>query len=320
MGTDVAHVSAQSADSTADANFQKSDPDAFEYLEQLGAGSFGKVFKVRHIATGEVYAMKTLQRTKLESGNLMRYAITERNVMSQVKHPYIVSLRYAFQTENQFVLVMTYCSGGNLQQLLKSEKRLQLGITRHYGAETLLALTYLHEHKILYRDLKPENVVLDDDRHAMITDFGLSKEAVQGTLAKSSGQDGHPRRSVSSSRIVSASGLALRLWGARYFAPWQPTRRTMWPSSRRVLPGLHLLPRAGDPRPEGSRPHRRHLRPRGRRAQHANGSASVLRLQSQDDVGEYPESSARVTRLHSGRCRSVHRGDHASHAVREAWR
>jgi protein-serine/threonine kinase len=129
--------------------------------------------------------MKILQRSKIESANLMKYAQAERNVMSYIRHPYIVSLRYAFQTSKTFVLVMTFCPGGSLQQLLKRESRLSISLTRHYLAEVLLGLGHLHENKILYRDLKPENIVLDEDRHAMITDFGLSKEAMDEGLATS---------------------------------------------------------------------------------------------------------------------------------------
>jgi serine/threonine protein kinase len=164
---------------------EKADPESFEYEEELGSGSFGKVYKVRHKSTGEICAMKILQRSKIESANLLKYALTERNVMSYIRHPFIVSLRYAFQTQNQFVLVMKYCPGGNMQTLLKREQKLPVPLAKHYSGEVLLALAHLHEHKVLYRDLKPENIVFDAERHAMVTDFGLSKEGVEGTLAKS---------------------------------------------------------------------------------------------------------------------------------------
>jgi protein-serine/threonine kinase len=164
---------------------EKADPESFEYDEELGSGSFGKVYKVTHKRTGEICAMKILQRSKIESANLLKYAVTERNVMSYIRHPFIVSLRYAFQTQNQFGLVMKSCPGGNMQALLKREQRLPVPLARQYAGEVLLALAHLHEQKVLYRDLKPENIVFDADRHAMVTDFGLSKEGVEGTLAKS---------------------------------------------------------------------------------------------------------------------------------------
>lgn len=153
--------------------------DSFEYLAKLGAGAFGTVWKVRHKGTGETFAMKTLLRSMLESEGMMSYARTERHVMSSVRHPFIVSLFYAFQTDKQLVLVMRYCSGGSLQRLIRREGRLAEPVARHYTAEVLLALKHLHELGILYRDLKPENVVLEA-RHALLTDFGLAKRQHSG--------------------------------------------------------------------------------------------------------------------------------------------
>jgi len=107
--------------------------------------------------------------------------VTERNVLAYVHHPYIVRLHYAFQTPSHLVLVLQYCPRGNLQQLILREQKLQESISQLYTAEILLALIHLHDRKTLFRDLKPENVVLDERNHAMLTDFGLSKEGVAGS-------------------------------------------------------------------------------------------------------------------------------------------
>jgi len=147
----------------------------------LGKGSFGEVFHVKHKRTEQEYAMKVLQKTKIMSSNLLRYAVTERNILAYVHHPYIVNLHYAFQTPSHLVLVLQYCPRGNLQQLILCEKRLQESISRLYTSEILLALIHLHDRKTLFRDLKPDNVVLDEKNHAMLTDFGLSKEGVAGS-------------------------------------------------------------------------------------------------------------------------------------------
>lgn len=158
-------------------------PQSFECLSLVGRGAFAEVYHVRQRSTGESFAMKVQHKEKVFRSNLLRYAMTERHLLSYIRHPYIVSLHYAFQTSNHLVMVLTYCSGGTLQQLLRSLGRHLSALdergARHFTAELLLALVYLHERKIVYRDLKPDNVLLDGEGHAMLTDFGLSKDGVR---------------------------------------------------------------------------------------------------------------------------------------------
>ncbi|OLQ04829.1 Protein kinase 2 [Symbiodinium microadriaticum] len=157
---------------------EKVGPNSFELVNLLGRGSFGEVFQVKHKRTGKAYAMKVLQKSRIMSSNLLRYAVTERNILAYIRHPYIVSLHYAFQTPSHLVLVLQYCPRGNLQHLITREKRLCEGLSRVYTAEILLALIHLHERHTVFRDLKPDNVVIDEAHHALLTDFGLSKEGV----------------------------------------------------------------------------------------------------------------------------------------------
>merc|ERR1719329_1257106 len=123
--------------------------------------------------------MKVLNRTKMRTSHL-RYAITEKNILSYIRHPYIVQLFYSFQTETRLVLVLQYCNGGDVQGLINREKYLPEPLARLYAAEVLLALSHIHMRDIVYRDMKPENVLIDVEGHAMLTDFGLSKEKVVG--------------------------------------------------------------------------------------------------------------------------------------------
>ncbi len=99
--------------------------------------------------------------------------------MSAMQHPFIVRLRYAFQTQDKLFLICDYCPGGDLSQYLEIERQFSEEKARFYILEILLAIESLHERDIIFRDLKPDNVVLDDDGHALLTDFGLSKEGVQ---------------------------------------------------------------------------------------------------------------------------------------------
>ena len=158
----------------------------FSLLSELGKGTFGEVYLVEKTDSGELLAMKVLRKSLLQSSNLMRYARTERNVLSYLKHPFLVGLKYAFQSNDRLVMLLDYCSGGDLRHTLMREKRLAEDRARIYAAEVLLALEELHNHNIIYRDLKPDNVVLDGQGHALLTDFGLSKEGMtDNVLARS---------------------------------------------------------------------------------------------------------------------------------------
>jgi len=170
-----------------DDGIERAGPDSFLFKAVLGKGSFGVVYEVVHKKSKQVYAMKVLRKSKiLGKRNLMRYAVTERNLLSYIRHPFIVRLHYAFQTPGLLVLVLQYCSGGNLAELLQMEGRIQTTLARLYMAEVLLAIEHLHDRNVIYRDLKPENIVLDEQGHAMLTDFGLSKEGVQGLVGTKS--------------------------------------------------------------------------------------------------------------------------------------
>ena len=122
--------------------------------------------------------MKVLQKSKIISNNLSRYALAERNILSLINHPFIVKLNYAFQTDQKLYLVLDYCPGGDLSEYLQLEKRFNEDKARLYSSEILLAIEELHNKNIIFRDLKPDNVVLDREGHALLTDFGLSKEGV----------------------------------------------------------------------------------------------------------------------------------------------
>jgi serine/threonine protein kinase len=99
--------------------------------------------------------------------------------MAAMRHPFIVKLRYAFQTLDKLFLVSDYCQGGDLSQYLEIERVFSEDKAKFYICEIILALEALHEKDVIFRDLKPDNVVLDEEGHALLTDFGLSKEGVR---------------------------------------------------------------------------------------------------------------------------------------------
>lgn len=156
----------------------KVGPNDFTPLKLLGSGSFGEVYLVKFKSTGELFAMKVLNKSKIWGQNLIRYAKTERDVLSNTSHNFIVSLIFAFQTNSKLFLILEFCPGGDLGFLIQKQGKLNEDRARMYLCEVLLAIEDLHRRDIIFRDLKPDNVVLDNEGHAKLTDFGLSKEGV----------------------------------------------------------------------------------------------------------------------------------------------
>lgn len=135
----------------------------------------------------QYFALKILNKDKVLQNNLVRYAKTERDVLTFTKHPYIVGLNYAFQSAHKLFLMLDYAPGGNMERTLQRDHRFTEDRARLYIAQIILALEDLHKRDIIYRDLKPANIVFDHEGNALLTDFGLSKEGVQqnATGAKS---------------------------------------------------------------------------------------------------------------------------------------
>ena len=151
---------------------------SFDILKVIGKGSFGKVFQVRLKDGKEIYAMKVLKKSVIKNKNQVEHTKTERSVLGRVDHPFIVGLKYAFQTREKLYFVLDYCPGGELFYHLGKAKKFSEDRARFYAAEITLALEYLHKKGIVYRDLKPENVLLTEEGHVRLTDFGLSKEGI----------------------------------------------------------------------------------------------------------------------------------------------
>ena len=111
--------------------------------------------------TGKYYAMKILNKKQILGQNLVRYAKTERDVLTYTKHQFIIGLKYAFQTPEKLFLLLDYGPGGNMSRTLKKSKRFSEDVSRVYLAQIILALEDLHKRDIIFRDLKPDNIVFD---------------------------------------------------------------------------------------------------------------------------------------------------------------
>ena len=151
----------------------------FELLATLGQGSYGKVLQVRKKDTGRIYAMKIIKKETLIRREKVKHTRAEKSILIQANaFPFLVGLKYSFQTDDKLYLVLDYVSGGELFFHLQQARRFPEDRARFYAAEILLALEFLHSNDIMYRDLKPENILLDDQGHVMLTDFGLCKEGL----------------------------------------------------------------------------------------------------------------------------------------------
>jgi serum/glucocorticoid-regulated kinase 2 len=155
----------------------------FDVVGVLGQGGFGTVVLVqRHLNPDEYFAIKIIDK---QSG--AESALKERRILSGVRHPFLTCLRFAFQTQTKLYLGMDYYKGGNLYLHMHSSKmdpnlslssgrRFTVERARFYAAELAIALSYLHAHGIIYRDLKPDNIMLDKTGNIRLVDFGISKQ------------------------------------------------------------------------------------------------------------------------------------------------
>ncbi|KAF2165824.1 hypothetical protein M409DRAFT_24111 [Zasmidium cellare ATCC 36951] len=155
----------------------------FEPLRCLGKGAFGTVHLVKQAATGRLYAQKQFKKASLTvHKRLIEQTRTERTILESVnRHPFVVKLFYAFQDQEKLYLILEYAQGGELFTHLAMERMFPEGVASFYMAEMVLALEHLHQNvRVIYRDLKPENCLLDVEGHLLLTDFGLSKVALDG--------------------------------------------------------------------------------------------------------------------------------------------
>ncbi|CAD5194528.1 unnamed protein product [Musa acuminata subsp. malaccensis] len=162
----------------------------FRLLKRLGYGDIGSVYLVELRGTGAYFAMKVMDKASIVSRNKLLRAQTEREILSMLDHPFLPTLYSHFETQKFYCLVMEYCSGGNLHSLRQKQPNKyfsEQAASRFYASEVLLALEYLHMLGIVYRDLKPENVLVREEGHIMLSDFDLSLRcSVDPTLVKSS--------------------------------------------------------------------------------------------------------------------------------------
>lgn len=157
------------------AQLQESD---FEIIRKVGEGAFAQVYQARRKSDGQMVAIKEVHQEAIESEEMMRAVVAEMRILAAINHPFIVKFHGSYSSKRNFNFVMDFLAGGELFFHLEQVERFSEPQVQFYAAEIALALSHLHSVKIIYRDLKPENCVLDKDGHVVITDFGLAKANV----------------------------------------------------------------------------------------------------------------------------------------------
>ena len=148
----------------------------FEFIKVIGRGGFATVYMVRMRTSGMLYAMKMVKKASVMQNEIrFTQVLRERNILSQLQNPFLVSLHYAFETTNYYCLVIDLCTGGELFYYLQKIQSFKMTNGKILFAEVVLAIEFLHKNNILYRDLKPENILVDERGHLKLTDFGLCK-------------------------------------------------------------------------------------------------------------------------------------------------
>lgn len=152
---------------------RKLAPNDFETIKIIGRGAFGEVRLVKMKESGELFAMKKLQKDEMLKKEQVAHVRAERDVLVQANNPWVVKLYYSFQDDLFLYLIMEYLPGGDMMNLLIKYDVFTEDQTRFYIAETLLAIDSVHKLGYIHRDIKPDNLLLDEKGHVKLTDFGL---------------------------------------------------------------------------------------------------------------------------------------------------
>ncbi|XP_014487148.1 PREDICTED: atypical protein kinase C isoform X1 [Dinoponera quadriceps] len=152
----------------------------FELIKVIGRGSYAKVLMVELKRTKRIYAMKVIKKALVTDDEDIDWVQTEKHVFETASnHPFLVGLHSCFQTPSRLFFVIEFVRGGDLMFHMQRQRRLPEDHARFYVAEISLALNFLHEKGIIYRDLKLDNVLLDHKGHVKLTDYGMCKEGIR---------------------------------------------------------------------------------------------------------------------------------------------
>ncbi|XP_060583596.1 cAMP-dependent protein kinase catalytic subunit PRKX-like isoform X3 [Ruditapes philippinarum] len=153
----------------------------YEILSTIGTGTFGRVVLARNRETRNYFALKVMAITDVIRLRQVEHVTNEKEILSSITHPFIVNMFWANHDDTFLYMLMEYVPGGEVFSYLRNYGRFSNTMANFYASEIVSALEYLHSRSIVYRDLKPENLLLDRDGHLKITDFGFAKKLLDRT-------------------------------------------------------------------------------------------------------------------------------------------
>lgn len=171
------------SDSSGDEDNTERDQglDDFDIIKTIGTGTFGRVCLCREKSSNTFAAMKILAISDVIRLKQVEHVKNEKNILAEIRHPFIVNLRWHHHDSCYLYMLFDYVCGGELFSYLRNAGRFNVHTGNFYTTEITVALEYLHSHNIVYRDLKPENLLLDKEGHLKITDFGFAKKLTDRT-------------------------------------------------------------------------------------------------------------------------------------------
>uniref|UniRef100_A0A669PTX4 G protein-coupled receptor kinase n=1 Tax=Phasianus colchicus TaxID=9054 RepID=A0A669PTX4_PHACC len=166
----------------------------FYEFRVLGKGGFGEVCAIQVKNTGKMYACKKLDKKRLKKKSGEKMALLEKEILEKVNSPFIVTLAYAYESKTHLCLVMSLMNGGDLKYHIYNvgQRGLELNRVIYYSAQITCGILHLHSIKIIYRDMKPENVLLDDNGNCRLSDLGLAVQVKEGkSITQRAGTNGY---------------------------------------------------------------------------------------------------------------------------------
>lgn len=150
-------------------------PDDFDFIKVIGRFLFGKITQVKSKSTGIHYTLKSIKKAKLKTQKHIEYVETERFILEELKHPFLVKLHYAFQTEAKLYLVLELFKYGDLLYYLNKFGHFKENDAKFFFAQVVLLFEYFHSKNVLYRNLSPESILLDSEGYIKVMDFSIAK-------------------------------------------------------------------------------------------------------------------------------------------------